>query len=141
MAIPLAAEVRTGEGSSAPKNCDGVTGEPGDPFCCGIARRYPNIIRFGWLWEWLVLRVRHPRIDEANVGVIGLDQARGVVQSASFVEEQGKMSSLDSIDDTEFFGPNTPNPSQDEGSNIDGDRRLRFAIICAVVIVEILVNS
>uniref|UniRef100_A0A915K7J0 Uncharacterized protein n=1 Tax=Romanomermis culicivorax TaxID=13658 RepID=A0A915K7J0_ROMCU len=59
-----------------------------------------NIGRFGWLRECCVLRVPYPRMDEANGSVIGLDQARWVVQSVSFVEEQGNMGSLDSIDTT-----------------------------------------
>uniref|UniRef100_A0A915I004 Uncharacterized protein n=1 Tax=Romanomermis culicivorax TaxID=13658 RepID=A0A915I004_ROMCU len=59
-------------------------------------------------------------MDEANGSVIGLDQTRWVVQSASFVEQQGEMGGLDSINATEFFGPNTRNPSQDESGDIRG---------------------
>uniref|UniRef100_A0A915I6D7 Uncharacterized protein n=1 Tax=Romanomermis culicivorax TaxID=13658 RepID=A0A915I6D7_ROMCU len=77
-----------------------------------------NIGRFGWLRECSVLRVRYPRMDEANGSVIGLDQAKWVVQSGSFVEEQGNMGGLDSIDNTKFFSPNTGNPLQGEGSNM-----------------------
>uniref|UniRef100_A0A915L7S0 Uncharacterized protein n=1 Tax=Romanomermis culicivorax TaxID=13658 RepID=A0A915L7S0_ROMCU len=72
--------------------------------------------------EWCILRVRHPRIDEASSSVIGLDQTRRVVQSAGFAEEQGKMGSLDSMDAIGFFGPNTRNPSQDESGNVGGNR-------------------
>uniref|UniRef100_A0A915K4W2 Uncharacterized protein n=1 Tax=Romanomermis culicivorax TaxID=13658 RepID=A0A915K4W2_ROMCU len=85
-----------------------------------------NVNGVGWQREWGVLGVPHPGIDESNCSIIGLNQARWVVQSASFVEEQGKIGGLDSIDTTLFFGPNACNPSEDESGDVRGDGRSGF---------------
>uniref|UniRef100_A0A915HMS4 Uncharacterized protein n=1 Tax=Romanomermis culicivorax TaxID=13658 RepID=A0A915HMS4_ROMCU len=99
-----------------------------------------DLMNISSVWQQRV-RVRHPRINEANVSVIGLDQTRWVVQSASFVEEQGKMGGLDSVNTTEFFSPNTPNPLQDESGHVWGNEWVGFMVTRAVVFAEILVNG
>uniref|UniRef100_A0A915HQF8 Uncharacterized protein n=1 Tax=Romanomermis culicivorax TaxID=13658 RepID=A0A915HQF8_ROMCU len=77
-----------------------------------------NIGSFRWLGEWRVLWVHHPGINEADGSVVSLDQARQVVQAGSFIEEQSKMGSLDTVDDSKFFSPDAVNPSQNESGNV-----------------------
>uniref|UniRef100_A0A915JX72 Uncharacterized protein n=1 Tax=Romanomermis culicivorax TaxID=13658 RepID=A0A915JX72_ROMCU len=44
-----------------------------------------NIRNFQRLGKWGVLRIGHPAVDQTDSGVVGLQQAGGVIQTAGFI--------------------------------------------------------
>uniref|UniRef100_A0A915HS03 Uncharacterized protein n=1 Tax=Romanomermis culicivorax TaxID=13658 RepID=A0A915HS03_ROMCU len=58
------------------------------------------------------------RINEDDGHVIGMDQTRQVVQSASLIEEQSEMGHLEGVNDSKFFNPDARDGSQNKGGNL-----------------------
>uniref|UniRef100_A0A915K0T5 Uncharacterized protein n=1 Tax=Romanomermis culicivorax TaxID=13658 RepID=A0A915K0T5_ROMCU len=105
--IIMSAPQRTIKGKPKVADRSPIDRELGDPFCCGIPKRC------GECWPIQAvgkkMMVRHHGIDEADSGVIGLDQTRWIVQTMSLVEEQSKMGCLNGIDNAKFLGPDARN--------------------------------
>uniref|UniRef100_A0A915K3Z7 Uncharacterized protein n=1 Tax=Romanomermis culicivorax TaxID=13658 RepID=A0A915K3Z7_ROMCU len=76
-----------------------------------------NIGNFGRLWEWRVLRVCHPAVDQADSGV-----------TSGFIEEKGQMGGVNGVNDAELLGPQASDPSQYQCGYVMRDRRLLFSV-------------
>uniref|UniRef100_A0A915KZM8 Secreted protein n=1 Tax=Romanomermis culicivorax TaxID=13658 RepID=A0A915KZM8_ROMCU len=48
-----------------------------------------NVGNFGPLREWCILRICHPAVDQTHGRVVGLQQARRVIQATRFIEKKG----------------------------------------------------
>uniref|UniRef100_A0A915J037 Uncharacterized protein n=1 Tax=Romanomermis culicivorax TaxID=13658 RepID=A0A915J037_ROMCU len=44
-------------------------------------------------------------VDQTDSGVVGLQQAAGVIQTAGFIEEKGQIGGVNGIDNTELLSP------------------------------------
>uniref|UniRef100_A0A915JU05 Uncharacterized protein n=1 Tax=Romanomermis culicivorax TaxID=13658 RepID=A0A915JU05_ROMCU len=70
-----------------------------------------NVGDFKHLRKRCVLRVCHPAVDQADSGVVGMQQARRIIQTSCFVEEKGQMGGVNGVNEAVLLGPQASDPS------------------------------